>query len=61
MMTLDEAICHAEKIAEDNEKTAKEWGDRLTCTFIKLKEDECRKCADEHRQLAEWEKWESKY
>lgn len=33
-MTLDEAIKHAEKVAEQNKG--------------------CQKCAEEHRQLAEW-------
>lgn len=43
-MTLDEAIKHAEEIAELNE-----WFDK-NC----LKSIQCKECADEHRQLAEW-------
>ena len=37
-MTLDEAICHAEEVA------SRRFDDRVHCI----------KCADEHRQLAEW-------
>ena len=43
-MTLDEAIKHAEKVAEDHEK--------IKCIKAVTLE-EC-KCAEEHRQLAEW-------
>ena len=39
-MTLEEAIKHAEEKAEEFDKD-------IEC-------DECTKCADEHRQLAEW-------
>lgn len=48
-MTLDEAIIHAEDIAEINENIAyntdqENWMDIA----------QCEKCAEEHRQLAEW-------
>ena len=48
-MTLDEAIIHAEEIAEINENIAyntdsENWMDIA----------QCEKCAEEHRQLAEW-------
>ena len=49
-MTLDEAIKHAEEVAESKEKQVKngDWEkDSLT-------ERNCIKCAGEHRQLAEW-------
>lgn len=49
-MGLDEAIRHAEKVAELKEKQVKngDWEkDSLT-------ERDCVKCAEEHRQLAEW-------
>ena len=49
-MTIDEAIIHCEEVAESKEKQVKngDWEkDSLT-------ERNCIKCADEHRQLAEW-------
>lgn len=59
-MTLDEAIIHCEKVAEENEHDAKEYN-RLAKleTYPSRKECEsaykrCCKCASEHRQLAEW-------
>lgn len=57
-MTLDEAIKHAEEVAEYNDKKAydfkqlKDYGNpRSTITSGA---DNCIECADEHRQLAEW-------
>jgi hypothetical protein len=41
MMTLDEAILHAEEIAEEFNQGVKQ-------------EEWCMKCAEEHKQLAEW-------
>ena len=59
-MTLEEAIVHAEEVAEENEHDAKEYN-RLAKleTFPSRKECEsaykrCCECAEEHRQLAEW-------
>lgn len=49
-MTLDEAIEHAEKIAEDEERRAGWFYDKENCCYKK----KCVKCAEEHRQLAEW-------
>lgn len=49
-MTIDEAIAHAEEVAEIKEKQVKngDWEkDSLT-------EHECKKCAADHRQLASW-------
>ena len=46
-MTIDEAIKHCEKVAEEKEDNAR-W--ELTSTW----KDECRECAADHRQLAEW-------
>jgi hypothetical protein len=43
-MTLDEAIKYAEEVAEKNE-----WFDKNCLESI-----QCRKCAEEYRQLAEW-------
>ena len=61
-MTLDDAIKHAEEAVEEQEKAAKEWHENQVrkCELILFAEmdytheNECKKCADEHRQLAEW-------
>ena len=60
-MTLDEAIKHAEEVAWENEDDAVIY---LNCKnhkknlyeigLAKNAEEKCRKCAEEHRQLAEW-------
>ncbi len=48
--SLDEAIKHAEEVAELNEECARiynEQGETMaSCS--------CKECAEEHRQLAEW-------
>lgn len=44
-MTLDEAISHAEEVAEEQEKY---------CPTPEGVVDNHKKCAEEHRQLAEW-------
>lgn len=46
-MTLDEAIQHCEEVAKENQRKA----DVLPYDQPLL---DCVKCADEHRQLAEW-------
>lgn len=52
-MTLEEAIIHCEAVAETNE--------RICTTELSVglpdiynRKDEVKKCAEEHRQLAEW-------
>lgn len=45
-MTLDEAIIHAEEVAEENEKNGK--------SINNIYKKSCLECAAEHRQLAEW-------
>lgn len=45
-MTIDEAIKHAEEVAEENEKNAK--------SINNIYKKSCLECANEHRQLAEW-------
>ena len=54
-MTLDEAIKHAEEVAEKFESLHERYEnmdeDRL---LFRVEENECKKCAEEHRQLAEW-------
>jgi len=64
-MNLDEAIQHCEEVAEEQEKLyricpASESG-LLHCdgtkdckTLKNGKNKGCQKCADDHRQLAEW-------
>lgn len=51
-MTLDEAICHCEEVAEREKAKGFEFNTRYN------RENEygtkCYECADEHRQLAEW-------
>lgn len=60
-MTLDEAIKHTEEVAEEQNKLFRlcpsEYNcDGLTnCSALKNGKDKgCLKCAEEHRQLAEW-------
>ena len=56
-MTLDEAIKHAEEVADEKKKEA--------CNLYDAKNyeesRECIWCADEHRQLAEWLKELKRY
>ena len=51
-MTLDEAIKHAEEVSEEKENEAQDL------EYSKLdwrhEANQCSKCAEEHRQLAEW-------
>ena len=49
-MTLDEAIKHAEEVAEDKERNAGWFYDKESANYKK----KCNECAAEHRQLAEW-------
>lgn len=53
-MTLEEAIAHSLEVAEQNEAEA-DWIDRrlIGSTTDKYATD-CRECAADHRQLAEW-------
>ena len=63
-MTIEEAIKHAEEVAEENSKSYEEW---LACKnrgnvgwsksdieAVDKSIEQCKKCAEEHRQLAEW-------
>ena len=49
-MKLDEAIAHAEEVAEKSEEAARTFG-HIDDNNMK---DACIECAKEHRQLAEW-------
>lgn len=51
-MTLEEAIKHAEEVAEENEKAFVTFSNPRYSNYGKA--DECKYCAEEHRQLAEW-------
>ena len=61
-MTLDEAICHSEEVAEKQEKLYRLCpvadyglckGDKH-CKSMSYEYDGCLKRAEEHRQLAKW-------
>jgi hypothetical protein len=53
-MTLDEAIKHCLEVAEKNESKAQKIGCQFLGTTKDREATECRECAAEHRQLAEW-------
>lgn len=64
-MTLEEAIIHCEEVAEEQEKLYRlcpaSESDLFHCdgtgdckALKNGKNRGCQKCADEHRQLAEW-------
>lgn len=56
MKSIDEAIKHCEEVAESNEKMIE-----YDLAYTDEQKEECRECAKEHRQLAEWlrelQKW----
>ena len=63
-MTLDEAIKHAEEVVEENSKSYEEllacknrgnigWS-KSDIESVDKSIEQCKKCAKEHRQLAEW-------
>lgn len=64
-MELDEAIKHAEEVAEEKEKLArtyesfKDFGNPKSSITSGYKK--CLSCAEEHRQLAEWLKELKRY
>ena len=51
-MTLKEAIEHAEKVAEENEKISLYTPVEYIPADLSI--EQCQNCADDHRQLAEW-------
>lgn len=53
-MTIDEAIRHCEEVAEKNEAKAQKIGYQFLGTTKDREATECRECAADHRQLAEW-------
>ena len=63
-MTLEEAISHAEEVAGENSKSYEEllacknrgnvgWS-KFDIESVDKSIEQCQKCAEEHRQLAEW-------
>lgn len=55
-MTIDECINHCEEVAEEKESICnviENEGETWTDSG-KIYYDVCKKCASEHRQLAEW-------
>ena len=53
-MTLDEAIKHAEEVAEEQDMRAGFETDYSCYQMSDTERNQCKKCAEEHRQLAEW-------
>lgn len=52
-LTLEEAIKHCEKVAEENEKESKLWEGGVSKAFVQ-KYEKLRDCSFKYRQLAEW-------
>lgn len=53
-MTIDEAISHAEEVAEVLEKKANTYGIKQAYIPKSREPVDCISCAADHRQLAEW-------
>jgi uncharacterized protein YhaN len=53
-MTIDEAIKHCNEVADENETKAQKIGVHFLGTAKDKEATECRECAADHRQLAEW-------
>ena len=51
-MTLEEAIKHAEEVAEENEKISLYTPVEFIPADLLI--EQCQNCADDHRKLAEW-------
>lgn len=49
-MTIDDAIKHAEEVAKVNES----WHEEYIDTAFEQHALNCKKCAEDHFQLAEW-------
>jgi len=49
-MTIDDAIKHAEEVAKANES----WHEEYIDTAFEQHALNCKKCAEDHRQLASW-------
>lgn len=53
-MILEEAILHAEEVAEEQDMKAGFETDNQRYTMSEMERERCLECAKEHRQLAEW-------
>ena len=53
-MTLDEAIKHAEEVAEEKLNNAVYIMDKMKSDVALKNAEKCKQCAEEHSQLAEW-------
>lgn len=62
-MTLEEAINHAEEKARELKFTCALWKSLADEKGLSIPSDyePCKKCAEEHRQLAEWLKELKRY
>lgn len=54
MLDIDVAIKHCLEVAEDNETKALRIGQQYEGTLLDRDAKECRRCAADHKQLAEW-------
>lgn len=53
-ITLNEAIKHAEEVAEEKLNNAINIRSKIKSETALKNAEECEKCAEEHKQLAEW-------
>ena len=53
-MTLEEAIKHCEEVAEELDMKAGFETDNERYAMSESERKQCKECANEHRQLAEW-------
>lgn len=53
-MTIDEAIKHCEEVAEELDMKAGFETDNERYAMSESERKQCKECANEHRQLAEW-------
>jgi hypothetical protein len=53
-MTLDEAIKHAEEVAYQKDLESGFDTDNERYAMTDKEKTDCKECAEEHRQLAEW-------
>lgn len=53
-LTLEDAISHCLEVAEQNETQAEKIGRQFIGSAMDKRATDCRECAADHRQLAEW-------